>query len=167
MKSMTETKTVAVASIRLAGPGDREALRAMYQEFEPRPASLGLPPRVRIDEWLDRLAGSPNFVAHVEAKLVGHAVLCAEDGTGEVAVFVHQNYRGQGIGRSLLTTLVEEGRRLKLRRVWGMTELGNVPMLALAQAVGFVPDVEPGMFRMELEPGTGRDGASGARTQEC
>ena len=85
MKSMTETKTVAVASIRLAGPGDRGALRAMYQEFEPRPASLGLPPRVRIDEWLDRLAGSPNFLAHVEGKLVGHGGLCAAEGTGEVA----------------------------------------------------------------------------------
>lgn len=150
MKTLLEAKRVAIATIRLAEPADRALLRAMYEEFNPRPASLGLPPRVRIDEWLERLATSANFLAFVDGKLVGHAVLCAEDGTGEVAVFVHQNYRGQGIGRQLLTTLVEEGRRLGLRRVWGMTELDNVPMLALAQAVGFLPDNEPGMFRMEL-----------------
>ena len=150
MKTLAEAKRVAPASIRLTEPADRESLRAMYEEFEPRPASLGLPPRVRVDEWLDRLATSANFLAFVEGKLVGHAVLCTEDGTGEVSVFVHQDYRAQGIGRQLLTTLVEEGRRLGLRRIWGMTELDNVPMLALAQAVGFVPDSEPGMFRMDL-----------------
>lgn len=150
MKTLAEAERVASVSIRLAGPTDRESLRAMYEEFKPRPASLGLPPRVRIDEWLDRLATSANFLACADGKLVGHAVLCAEDGTGEVAVFVHQDYRGQGVGRQLLLTLVEEGRRLGLRRIWGMTELDNVPMLALAQAVGFIPDNEPGMFRMDL-----------------
>jgi acetyltransferase len=122
----------------------------MYQQFEPRPASLGLPPRTRIDEWLERLATAVNFLAFVEGKLVGHGVLCPEDGTGEVAVFVHQDYRGQGIGHRLLSTLVEEGKRLALRRLWGMTELDNVPMLALAHAVGFVPDADPGMFRMDF-----------------
>jgi len=153
VKAMTETNTVVAAAIRLAVAEDREALRAMYQTFEPRPASLGLPPRVKIDEWLDRLASSVNFLALVEGKLVGHAVLCPENGTGEVAVFVHQDYRGQGIGRRLLTSLVEEGRRLGLRRVWGMTELDNVPMLALAHAVGFVADADPGMFHMNLQTG--------------
>jgi GNAT superfamily N-acetyltransferase len=122
----------------------------MYQTFEPRPASLGLPPRVKIDEWLDRLAPSVNYVALVGGKLVGHAILCPENGTGEVAIFVHQDYRGQGIGRKLLSTLVEEGQRLNLRRLWGMTELDNVPMLALAHALGFVPDADPGMFHLDL-----------------
>jgi GNAT superfamily N-acetyltransferase len=150
---MIETDIVVRASVRLVASGDREALRAMYQTFEPRPASLGLPPRARIDEWLDRLASSVNFQALVDGKVVGHAVLCPENGTGEVAVFVHQDYRGRGIGRQLLTTLVEEGRRLGLRRIWGMTELDNVPMLALAHAVGFVPDSDPGMFHMDLITG--------------
>lgn len=151
MRHLTETKTAVATTVRLAAAEDREALLAMYETFEPRPASLGLPPRVRVDEWLDRLATSLNFLAVVEGKLVGHAVLCPEKGTGEVAVFVHQDFRGQGIGRQLLTALVEEGRRLGLRRVWGMTELDNVPMLALAHAVGFVPDVDPGMFHMDLD----------------
>lgn len=152
---------MTAASVRLAAADDRDSLRAMYQTFEPRPASLGLPPRVRIDEWLDRLAPSVNFLALVDGKLVGHAVLCPEDGTGEVAVFVHQDFRGQGIGRQLLMTLVEEGRRLGLRRVWGMTELDNVPMLALAHAVGFVPDADAGMFRMDLRSDSpGRNAAA-------
>jgi acetyltransferase len=153
VKAITETSAILNAIVRMAAPEDRESLRAMYLTFEPRPASLGLPPRVRIDEWLDRLEPSVNYLALVDGKLVGHAVLCPENGTGEVAVFVHQDYRGQGIGRQLLITLVEAGRRLGLRRVWGMTELDNVPMLALAHAVGFVPDVDPGMFHMDLQTG--------------
>ncbi|MDE3136638.1 MAG: GNAT family N-acetyltransferase [Acidobacteriota bacterium] len=151
MRSITGTNTlVAEATVRLAGPDDREALRGMYETFEPRPASLGLPPQAKIDEWLDRLAPAVNYLALVGEKLVGHAILCPENGTGEVAVFVHQDYRGQGIGRLLLSALVEEGQRLGLRRAWGMTELDNVPMLALAHAVGFVPDSDPGMFHMDL-----------------
>lgn len=150
---MTDPANVASVTIRRARSEDRDALRHMYGQFKPRPASLGLPPPVKIDEWLDRLVGSLNFLVFVGGKLVGHAVLCPEDGTGEVAVFVHQDYREQGIGRRLLTALVDEGRRMGLRRLWGMTELDNVPMLALAHTVGFVPDAEPGMFRMDFESG--------------
>jgi L-amino acid N-acyltransferase YncA len=150
VRTMTDISTVVEATVRLAASEDRAALRAMYESFEPRPASLGLPPRVKIDEWLDRLASAVNYLALVDGKLVGHAVLCPENETGEVAVFVHQDHRGQGIGRQLLTALVQEGRRLGLRRLWGMTELDNVPMLALAHTVGFVADADPEMFHMDL-----------------
>lgn len=155
VKTTTEMRA-ADATLRPASPADREMLRAMYKQFEPRPASLGLPPRARIDEWLDQLEAGVNFLAFLDGRLVGHGVLCPGDGTGEVAIFVHQDYRGRGVGRRLLTTLVEEGKRMGLRRLWGMTELGNVPMLALARKVGFVSEAEPGMFGMDLQSGVAR-----------
>ena len=151
MRALAELKTEKNLRVRAASADDRDAIRAMYEDFEPKPASLGLPPRVNVDEWLDRLAPSPNFVAFVDERPVGHAVLCPEGKMGEVAIFVHQDYRGQGIGRQLLTTLIEEARRLGLRRIWGMTELDNVPMLALSHALGFVQGEDRSMFRMDLE----------------
>lgn len=136
--------------IRLATPGDRDELLSMYESFEPRPASLGLPPRVHVDEWLDRLASSPNFLAFADQKLVGHGILCPDGSSAEVAVFIHQDFRSKGVGRRLLETLIGEARRMGMRSVWGMTQLDNVPMLRLARAIGFVQEKDPSVFRMDL-----------------
>lgn len=145
-----QAKAKIAVQIRPAFPPDQAQLCSMYESFEPRPASLGLPPRVRIEEWLDRLAPSPNFLAFAGDKLVGHAVLCPDGDTAEVAVFVHQEYRNRGIGRLLLETLVEQARLAGMRRVWGMTELDNIPMLYLAKSLGFAQEKDPSMFGMDL-----------------
>lgn len=145
-----QAKTKNAVQVRPASVADQARLRSMYESFEPRPASLGLPPRVRIDEWLDRLAPSPNFLAFSCDQLVGHAVLCPDGDTAEVAVFVHQDYRNRGIGHLLLETLVEQARQAGMHRVWGMTELDNIPMLRLAKSLGFTQEKDPCMFAMEL-----------------
>lgn len=150
MSATQEAKRIASVELRLAGERDRAALLAFYAEFEPRPASLGLPPRARADNWLASLAAAPNFLAERDGKLVGHAVLCPEGGRGEVAIFVHQDHRNQGIGRRLLAALIEEARRRKLRRVWGVTDLDNLPMLRLAHSLGFVAGSDPSTFHLDL-----------------
>ncbi len=146
------TPKVEVAfRIRLAGSADRTELRAMYESFEPRPASLGLPPRVNLDEWLDRIDSSPNYLAYSGETLVGHAVLCPEDETAEVAIFVHQNYRNRGIGRRLIDTVIHRARQTGMQSLWGMTELDNIPMLRLAKSAGFTQERDPTVFRMDLK----------------
>jgi GNAT superfamily N-acetyltransferase len=145
-----QAKTKKAVQIRPASAADEAQLCSMYESFEPRPASLGLPPRVRIAEWLERLSPSPNFLAIVDDRLVGHAVLCPDGDTAEVAVFVHQDYRNRGIGHLLLETLVEQARQAGMRRVWGMTELDNIPMLRLAKSLGFAQEKDPCMFAVDL-----------------
>jgi L-amino acid N-acyltransferase YncA len=148
-----ETKSAILETVKLrpAESQDREALVEMYQTFEPKGASLGLPPRINQDAWLARLACHFNFVLELEGRLVGHGVLCAEDSSAEVAVFIHQEYRGAGLGKLLLAHMVEEARRLGFRRVWGVTELDNVPMLRLAHSLGFRRGEDPGEFSIELQ----------------
>lgn len=146
-----EANAVESVRIRPASDADRPQLLAMYETFEPRPASLGLPPRQRIEEWLDRLARAPGFLAFAAGRLAGHAILFPDGRTAEVAVFVHQDYRNRGVGRQLLEGLVAEARRAGMRRIWGMTDLDNVPMLRLARTVGFVQEKDPCMFRIDLE----------------
>jgi L-amino acid N-acyltransferase YncA len=63
---------------------------------------------------------------------------------------VHQDYRGCGLGKLLLSELVSEARRQGLHRVWGTSELDNVPMLRLARSLGFLPGADPQEFCLQL-----------------
>lgn len=146
----TRLQTASSIQIRRATSADRDALVAMYLSFEPKGAALGLPPRKDPQRWLGDLAVYPNFVVYAEGRVAGHAVLCPEDGSGEVAVFVHQDYRGRGLGKMLLTELIDEARRLGLERVWGMTELDNFAMLGLARSLGFRTGNNPYEFYLDL-----------------
>jgi RimJ/RimL family protein N-acetyltransferase len=147
----TGIQTATSIEVRRRTPADRDALVAMYLSFEPKGVALGLPPRKEPEGWLDGLAGYPNFVARADDRVVGHALLCPAGDLGEVGVFIHQDYRGRGLGKRLLSELIREARRLGLRRVWGMTEIDNVPMLRLAYSLGFVRGKDPREFYLDLD----------------
>ena len=129
---------------------DEVALEQMYLEFDPKGASLGLPPRGDPAPWVHSLSDSPNFILEVDGRIVGHSVLCPEGTSGEVAVFVHQDFRGRGMGKMLLTEVIAEARRLGLKRIWGITEPDNLPMLRLAHSVGFRSGADLSEFHLNL-----------------
>jgi RimJ/RimL family protein N-acetyltransferase len=143
--------TAAQPELRRLAPPDREALVLMYESFEPKRACLGLPPAKNPGQWLDGLAEYPNFLLLVAGRIAGHAVLCPEGSAAEVAVFVHQDFRGRGFGRQLLRALVDQARQLGLHKVWGTTDLDNVPMLRLARSLGFVCGTDPREFYLDLD----------------
>jgi L-amino acid N-acyltransferase YncA len=144
-----ETSSPAL-SLRLATHDDRGALIAMYLSFEPKGACLGLPPRKEPQFWLENLSAFPNFVVVAGERIIAHAALCGDAESGEVAVFVHQDYRGKKLGKRLLVELIAEARRKGLKKIWGMTELDNVPMLRLARSLGFSPGADPREFFLTL-----------------
>jgi GNAT superfamily N-acetyltransferase len=139
-------------AIRRAEPEDRAALLEMYRAFQPKAEALGLPPLRQSDteQWLDRLANYPNFLAWSGEQLAGHAAICPDGDSAEVAVFVHQDYRGRGAGRALMNELIAEAQRLGLNRIWGIATPDNIPMLRLAYSCGFIPGEEMGEFYREL-----------------
>ena len=137
--------------VRRRTPADRQALVEMYLSFEPKGAAFGLPPRKEPETWLDHLTAYPNFVAWADGQVVGHSVLCPEGDLGEVAVFVHQDYRQRGLGKKLLRELVQEAQRLGLRKMWGMAETDNFPMFRLAFSLGFVVGADPHEFYLHLD----------------
>jgi GNAT superfamily N-acetyltransferase len=141
-----------MSTIRRATLADRSALLYMYLGFEPKGVCLGLPPRKepQLSIWLDNLSVFPNFVVLVGERIVAHAALCDNGRSGEVAVFVHQDFRGRGFGKMLLTALVDEARRRGLKNIWGTTELDNVSMLRLARSLGFSPVADPREFFLLL-----------------
>jgi L-amino acid N-acyltransferase YncA len=151
MSAQRPTQAAQAFGLGPAKPADREALIAMYQSFEPKGAALGLPPRHNIERWLDRLSAYPNFLMFAEGNVVGHAVLCPVSDSAEAAVFVHQDYRGLGLGRKLLGALLDEARQRGLHRVWGVLDPCNVAMRRLARSLGFLPGKNPGEFWLEVE----------------
>jgi GNAT superfamily N-acetyltransferase len=137
-------------TLRLATHDDRGALIAMYLSFEPKGACLGLPPRKEPQFWLENLSAFPNFIVVAGERIIAHAALCSDAESGEVAVFVHQDFRGKKLGKRLLVELIAEARRKGLKKIWGMTELDNVPMLRLARSLGFSPGRDPREFFLTL-----------------
>lgn len=152
MRKATRRKVRPELRVREATSADRDSILSMHEDFDRKGLTVGMPPRTGIANWLDGLATSPNFVAVEEDRVVGHGFVRPEDGTGEVAVYVHQEARNRGIGRRLLNTVIEEARHLHLDRIWGMTEPGNIAMLRLARSLGFEQANDPNMFWLKLEP---------------
>jgi len=151
MSVAVDTKTGQALRLERATPADRDAMVEMYQTFDPKGAAMGLPPWKDPGRWLETLTPFPNFLVRAADRIVGHGVLCIEGDSGETAIFVHQDWRGHGIGKLLLLELIEEGRRLGLRRVWGMSAPDNYVMLRLAESLGFVPGSDLGVFHLDLK----------------
>jgi GNAT superfamily N-acetyltransferase len=135
---------------------DRPKLEAMYRGFEPKGAAEGLPPvrDEKIQRWLDYLDGQAHslvaFAGESEERISGHVILAGgEDGDLELALFVHQDFRGQGLGLALAQAAVREARRLGARRIWLTVTTENRAALRIYERCGF--RALPGKWLMELE----------------
>jgi RimJ/RimL family protein N-acetyltransferase len=122
--------------------GDRDALVRMYDDFDPADRAQGIPPvgEERIRDWLDHLLCDDcfNVVARHGDRVVGHATLVSDDtGAYELAIFVHQEFQGAGIGTDLLEALLGHGTEQGVDRVWLTVERWNRPAINLYKKVGF------------------------------
>ncbi|PSQ19834.1 GNAT family N-acetyltransferase [Halobacteriales archaeon QS_8_69_26] len=132
-----------------------EDLVAMYRAFDPSDRAQGIPPvgEERIREWVEQLLDEGvNVVARHDGGTVGHATLVPDAPTDadshELAIFVLGDYQGAGIGTELLRTLLGEGARQGVDRVWLTVEPWNKPAIRVYEKVGFEPS---GNDRFERE----------------
>lgn len=121
---------------------DRDALVEMYDDFDPADRAQGIPPvgEDRIRDWLDHLLCEDcyNVLAVHDDEIVGHATLVGDDeGDYELAIFVHQDFQGAGIGTDLLEALLGLGEKAGVERVWLTVERWNRPAINLYKKVGF------------------------------
>jgi RimJ/RimL family protein N-acetyltransferase len=132
----------------------------LYRQFEPKGEFQGLPPRTspQIKKWLSQLCecGFYQFVIEVGDRIVGHAALCPSQRKteAELAIFVHQDYRGYGLGKKLLLGTLNFGcKKLELARVWLFVMGSNPVALHLFESVGFRPgrDGDPLAWEIEME----------------
>ena len=119
-----------------------EALVEMYVDFDPADRAQGVPPvgEDRIQEWLETLLEQDgvDLIAWHGDEVAGHAMLVPDDETTyELAIFVHQDYQGAGIGTELIEALLGYGRAQGAEYVWLTVERWNRPAIALYEKVGF------------------------------
>ncbi len=96
-----------------------------------------LAPMVEVDH-----KGTESLIAFDDAgAVVGHALLACDDAmdTGEIAVSVCSNWRGQGVGWALLDVLAAAGRARGLRRVISLEDRENHAAIELEREKGFTP----------------------------
>jgi len=134
--------------IRHAVLSDLEAITGIYNDailntnatFDTEPKSLA-----QQKEWFDH--HSPRFpllVAELDGVVVGWASLspwsdrCAYSETAEGSLYVHRDYRGRGIGKKLLQSLLVAGKKAGLHTVIGRITEGNDASLKLVDSFGFV-----------------------------
>jgi RimJ/RimL family protein N-acetyltransferase len=120
---------------------DFGALVQMYKAFEPKRVAQGLPPPdvPRIAHWLDELAQKSHaLLAWDGDKIVAHTILCPmpEDSV-EFTVFVHQDYREEGLGTELSRRTLEWGLQMGIVHAYLTTELSNFRALRLFRKLGF------------------------------
>jgi RimJ/RimL family protein N-acetyltransferase len=146
------------ATLRKFEPADFDRLVKMYGEFEPKGAFQGLPPQTlaQIRSWLRMLCetGDAQFVVETGNRIVGHSMLCVskDKKDAEFAIFLHQSYRGLGLGKKLtLGTLNFGCKQLELERVWLSVQGSNPVALRLFEDVGFRDTTQGEPLRWELE----------------
>src|SRR5947209_3246653 len=86
---------------------------------------------------------TPRLIARVGQESAGWAALspvssrCVYAGVGEVSVYVSADYRGAGVGRVLLTTLISESERIGLWTLQAGIFPENGASLRLHKSCGF------------------------------
>ena len=77
--------------------------------------------------------------------IVGSAifVLGSDPATCEFAITIAADYGGAGLGRTLLTALIDAAKRRGLNEMEGFVLAANKPMLRLAARVGFSVSPDP------------------------
>lgn len=102
-------------------------------------------------------------VAVTEGQVVGMATaICYVHPDKPLAMFINEvgvarRAQGQGVGKRLVSTLLEQARERGCSQAWVATELSNRPARALYEALGGVPDEEYAVvYVYPLEPNVGQ-----------
>jgi RimJ/RimL family protein N-acetyltransferase len=141
LPAVIRTRRGLALTVRAYRLEDFGALVEMYKGFEPKRVAQGLPPPdvPRIAHWLDQLQQkSRALLALHEGRIVAHVILCPiSDASAEYTIFVHQDFRGQGVGTQLTGLALSLAGEMGFAEVFLTTELSNIPALRLYRKLGF------------------------------
>jgi len=105
---------------------------------------MGMPPYTRevVERWLSNLQNLIVIVAFYGDKIVGHAQIfkfphSRRKGTGELIIYLHQDFHGIGLGTAMLNRLIELARKEELHRIGLSVILDNKRAIHLYQKIGF------------------------------
>ena len=133
--------------LRLARPPDAEAIRDIYNaEVTGSTVTFDLRPRTLEEQraWLDARSGAfAVLVAEDHGEVVGFASLSsyrdrpAYATTVEESIYIRHDQRGKGLGKALLTEIVEVASRQGFHTIMARVVGHHDASIGLHRAVGF------------------------------
>ncbi len=135
-------------AVRLATADDVSAINAIYNSYvETSPATFDTEPTndaFRL-AWFEqrRATGLPVLVADASGEIAGWCALSdwspkrAYDTTKDESIYIADHFRGQGVGRALLTAMLEEAKSMGVQVVMAGVVACQQPSLALHRSLGF------------------------------
>jgi RimJ/RimL family protein N-acetyltransferase len=157
MKPLDDYLVVEKTTIRNLREEDFSALFEMYISFQPKSYMLGLPPTVEpvCAKWLGTLLLEKlNLIAVFGEHIIGHSSLVdvPRSDVCELIIFVHQDFRGQGVGTALLKETCRRSFNLCKNRIWLMVSCSNTAAIAVYYKCGFrVTGMYGDVYEMELD----------------
>jgi L-amino acid N-acyltransferase len=133
--------------IRKATAEDLPAITDIYNDAVLNlTASFDTQPKTMEEQkkWLkEHQSQFPILVAESEGRIAGWASLsrwsdrCAYSGTAEASLYVNAKDRNSGLGRKLISALLEEGQMAGLHTVIARIVEGNAVSIHLCETLGF------------------------------
>ncbi|RCS23763.1 N-acetyltransferase [Phyllobacterium salinisoli] len=134
--------------IRHATEADLPAILAIYNDAVENTTAIWNERLVDLEDrraWLKARteAGFPVLIAEHDGRTIGYAsygAFRAFDGyrhTAELSLYVDEAARGGGVGRLLLTELIDEAKRRGVHVLIAGIEAGNAASIGLHAALGF------------------------------
>ncbi len=145
---MVQATTEKAALIRDAREDDMGAVMEIYNDAVANTTAIWNDEQVDLENRLDwfrtrRGRGFPVLVAELDGRVVGYASYGdwrAFDGyrhTAEHSIYVHRDVRGNGIGRTLLASLIDRARAAGIHVMIAGIEAENEASIRLHESFGF------------------------------
>lgn len=132
------------AVVRIFDPDDKEGLVSFFASMSPEALKWGLPPydRQRIERWLLNLANGVMLVAEFGCKIVGNLYVWWSPAervkhSGELLIYLHQDFQKAGLGTAMMRRAIEEARSRALHRLQLTVIADNLVAIRLYEKVGF------------------------------
>lgn len=136
-----------MSKTRKARKSDLKAITDIYNEaIETTTATFDTTPKTLKEQqaWFSSHGRRyPIMVAEIEGEIVGWASLsqwsdrCAYSDTAEISLYVRAEHQGKGIGRRLMTGIIEAGGAAGLHAVIARISEGNPASIHLHESAGF------------------------------
>ena len=140
-------EVVELITIRKATLDDLQAITGIYNDailktvatFDTEPKTLR-----EQEQWFRKHGNRyPILVAEEIGRINGWASLsewsdrCAYADTAEISLYVQESMRNKGIGKQLMQSILEAGKRAKLHTIIASIADGNAPSVHLHEGFGF------------------------------
>jgi RimJ/RimL family protein N-acetyltransferase len=124
---------------------DKEKFIKMYESLSAEAVRWGMPPynRERLEKgWLSNLQNLISIVAFYKDEIVGHAQIFKFPhprlkATGDLIVYLHQDFHGVGLGTMMLSKSIELAKKEGLHRIGLTVVADNKPAINLYKKFGF------------------------------